>query len=180
MKKLMSLCSELSATLFVVPDTYNGFDDLELITMADEKERIFTIPLRESYKKSERKRSPYTIRLVRDYLKKHTKASDVKLGDEINKAVWARGMRKPLRRIRVKAIMINDVVKAELVGFDYKEFKAAPKTEKKGAKEKLMERLGPKAMQKEKEEKAIDGTGKDESKHMEKPVKTEIQKPETA
>ncbi|MBI3190666.1 60S ribosomal protein L31 [archaeon] len=130
-----------------------------------ENERIFTIPLGKTYKrKSERKRSPYSIRLIRDYLKKHTKAKTVKFGQNLNSNVWERGIRRPVRKVRVKVIMDGDVLKAELVGFEYTDFKAAPKTEKKSAKEKLMERLGPKALQKEKEEKAVEGKEETEKK----------------
>jgi len=39
-----------------------------------------------------------------------------------------------------------------IIGFEYKDFKAKPKAEKKGMKDKLMERLGPKAMQKQQED----------------------------
>ena len=41
------------------------------------------------------------------------------------------------------------------MGFEYKEFKAMPKTEKKGMKDKLLGRLGPKALKKEEEEKML-------------------------
>jgi len=44
----------------------------------------------------------------------------------------------------------------ELLGFEYKEFRAAQKTERKGMKDKLLERLGPKALQKAEEEKMAD------------------------
>ncbi len=136
------------------------------------EEKIFTIPLREAYKKSVRKRSPYAMRLVRSFLKTHTKAETVKLGQELNKAIWARGRARPARKVRVKAIKDGVVVKAELIGFEYKDFKAVPKKEKKSTKEKLMERLGPKAMKKEEEEKAAEGK-KEESKAEQKEEKKE-------
>lgn len=119
--------------------------------------KIYNINVREAYKKSVRKRSPYAIRYVKGYLKKHTKASEVKIGPELNKTLWARGMKRPPASVRVKAVYDGLTVKAELVGFEYKDFKAKPREEKKSAKEKLLERLGPKAVQKEQEEKMIDG-----------------------
>jgi large subunit ribosomal protein L31e len=121
------------------------------------EERIYTIPLREAFKKAHNKRAPYAVRLVRSYLKTHMKADEVKIGSKLNAEVWSRSISKPPRRVRVKAIKEGNVVKAELMGFDYIEFKAKPKTERKDAKEKLMERLGPKAIQKEEEEKKIEG-----------------------
>ncbi len=137
--------------------------------MAEEKmvkEKIFNIPLREAYKKSVRKRSPYATRILRDYLKQHTKAEEVKIGSKLNEAIWARGMKHPARKVRVKVVMEGNVAKAELMGFDYKDFKATPKMERKGTKEKLMERLGPKALKKEEEEKAVEG--KETPEHAQK------------
>lgn len=136
-----------------------------------DNERIYTIPLREAYKKAAGKRVPYAARLVRAYLKQHTKAETIKLGKELNKALWSRGIKKPPRRLRVKASKDGKTVKAEIVGFEYEEFKAQPRTEKKGLKEKLAERLGPKALQKEKEEKMIEG--KEETTEDKKETKAE-------
>ena len=84
---------------------------------------------------------------------RHTKAEDVKLGSELNNLIWEMG--RPPRRIRVKAVKEGPLIKAELLGFEYKEFKAIAKQEKKGMREKLLGRLGPKALKKEEEEKMI-------------------------
>jgi large subunit ribosomal protein L31e len=139
-----------------------------------EKEKIFTIPLREAGKKSLRKRTPYAARLVRSFLETHMKSDDVRLGQELNKAIWARGRKHPPRRVRVKAVLDSGVVKAEIIGYEYKEFKANPKAERKGAKQKLLERLGPKAAQKQEEEKKIEGKeGKDETKKPEQAIPIE-------
>lgn len=132
-------------------------------------ERIFTIPLREAYKKAHNKRVPYAARLVQTYLKTHMKAESVKIGKHLNEAIWERSISKPPRRLRVKAFKEDGVVRAELMGFEYAEFKAQPKKEKKDMKERLMERLGPKALKKEEEEKKIEGTKKaEEAKPVER------------
>ena len=120
-------------------------------------EKIFTIPLREAYKKAEENRVPYAARLVRSYLKTHMKADEVKLGSKLNEELWGRSISRPPRKIRVKAFMEDGIVKAELMGHDYVDFKAKPKQERKDMKEKLMERLGPKALKKEEEDKKIEG-----------------------
>jgi large subunit ribosomal protein L31e len=158
---------------------------------AKENEKIFTIPLREAYKKASDKRVPYAARYVRDYLQMHTKAESVKMGAKLNEALWSRGIRKPPRSVRVKAVVDGGVAKAELVGFEYQEFKAKAKKERKGAKERLLERLGPKAIQKEAEEKKIEGKeeikaeasgeakAKIEHEHAQKPENKAEQKAET-
>lgn len=145
--------------------------------MAETKEKpegvVYTIPLREAFRKAEKKRVPYASRLIRDYLKKHTKAEEIKLGRKLNEKVWERGIRKPPRRVRVKVMKEGNVAKAELLGFEYEEFKASPKKEKKGMKEKLLGRLGPKAVKKQEEEKLAEGEKKPEAA-----VKTEQPKME--
>jgi large subunit ribosomal protein L31e len=122
-----------------------------------EGEKIYTIPLREAYKKAHQKRAPYAVRLVEEYLKTHAKCSEVKIGSHLNAELWKRGIEKPPRRVRVKAVVSEGVAKVELMGYDYKEFKAVPKKEKKDMKERLMERMGQKAAKKEEMEKQIEG-----------------------
>ena len=133
-------------------------------------EKIFTIPLRDAYRKAHNKRVPYAARLVRAYLKSHMKADEVKIGQHLNAELWSRSISKPPRRIRVKAFKEDGIVKAELMGHDYVDFKAQPKKERKDMKEKLLERLGPKAIKKEEEEKKIEGSTKEHEKvqHVEK------------
>ena len=97
------------------------------------------------------------------------KADNVKLGSKLNDALWTRSISKPPRSVRVKAFLDGDVVKAELMGHTYMDFKAKPKKEKKDMKEKLLERMGPKALKNEEEDKKIEG-GKTPEKagHVEK------------
>ncbi len=128
--------------------------------MAEEK--IYTIPLRDAFRKARDKRVPYATRIIRNYVKTHAKVGAVKLGSRLNESLWQRGIQKPPRRVRIKVVKDGDVAKAELIGFEYTEFKAKPKTEKKGMRERLAERLGPKAQKQEEIEKKIEG--KEESK----------------
>lgn len=128
--------------------------------MADEK--IYTIPLRDAFRKTSVKRTPYAARYIRDYIKKHTKSDDVRIGSHLNAALWARS--KPPRRVRVSVVKEGGVAKAELFGFKYEEFRAQPKKEHKGMKEKLMARMGAKAAKKEEEEKLVEGKLEKEEK----------------
>ncbi|MFH0832294.1 MAG: 50S ribosomal protein L31e [Candidatus Aenigmatarchaeota archaeon] len=132
----------------------------EIVKKSEEK--IFTIPLRKAFRKAEKKRVPYSIRLIQDYLKRHAKVEEVKLGKNLNDEIWKRGITHPPRRVRVTVIKDGTTAKAELFGHSYAEFKAQPAKERKGMKEKLMERLGPKAAKKEEEEKATKGEKKPE------------------
>jgi len=62
------------------------------------------------------------IRAVKAFLEQHMKSSDVRLGPEINKYVWSRGIRRPPHHIKVFAFKdADDVVKAELEGHKWVE-----------------------------------------------------------
>jgi len=120
-------------------------------------EKIFNISLRKAFRKSTKnKRAPYAITLVQAFLKRHLKCSEVKIGEKLNQNIWECGNNIP-RKVRVTTFKDGDIVKAELMGFEYQDFKAMPKKEKKGMKDKLLDRLGPKAAQKQKEEEMIKG-----------------------
>ena len=126
--------------------------------MAETKtaEQVYTIPLRKAFRKAYGKRTPYAIRLVHAFLRTHTKAEDIKLGRHINEALWARGLHHPPRRIRVTVTRDGSAVHAELIGYQYEAFTVQPKAEKKGMKEKLLERIGPKAVKKQEEEQLVE------------------------
>ena len=108
--------------------------------MADVKdEKIFTIPLREVFEKSRRRRAKLAVNVVRSFLERHMKSETVKIGASINKAVWARGIRKPPRKVKVHTLKTEAGVYAELVGADIKpptEAEMKKKTEKLVEKEK--------------------------------------------
>ncbi len=140
--------------------------------MADEK--IYTIPLRNAYNKAHKKRVPYAERLVESFIRTHAKVENVKIGSRLNEELWKRGIEKPPRKVRVKSVVSDGIAKIELMGYDYKEFKAAPKKDAKDMKERLMERMGQKAAKKEEMEKAIEG--KKEKEPDEKVDKSLIEK----
>src|SRR3989344_4170423 len=86
--------------------------------MADEK--IFTIPLRDAYRIERNYRAARASRNVREFLVKHMKSENIKLGKSINEELWSRGIQKPPRRIRVHVIKEDDIIYAELVGTEIK------------------------------------------------------------
>lgn len=87
--------------------------------MAD-LERTYNIPLRKSVqRKPIYKRTKKAVNTVRDFLMKHMKADTVKLGPALNKELWKNGIRNPPHHVKVVAKKKDDVVTAELVGFEY-------------------------------------------------------------
>ncbi len=123
--------------------------------MAEEK--IYNIPLPVK-KKARVKRAPYAVSIVRDYLKRHTGTKEVKIGKYLNEDIWKRGTKKPPSSVRVRAVIDGGVVRAELLGFDYVDFVAKKREKKMSMRDKLMQRMGPKAIKKEEEEKKLRAT----------------------
>jgi large subunit ribosomal protein L31e len=69
------------------------------------EERIYTIPMRHAWVVTPRgKRSPRAARDVRDFVAKHMKADEVALSNEINEVIWERGINKPPRKVKVRAV----------------------------------------------------------------------------
>lgn len=81
------------------------------------EERIYTIPLSRAWISPRKKRTPRAVRIVRSFVQKHMKietrakteeeeeeAGRLVISDEVNKKLWSRGIEKPPRKIRVRAV----------------------------------------------------------------------------
>ena len=79
---------------------------------ADEEfveERIYTIPFYPKLKLSTRnKRAPRAIRIMKEFIYRHMKADDIIIDNELNEFIWARGIQKPPRKVRVRALKDED------------------------------------------------------------------------
>ena len=77
-------------------------------------ERIYTVPLGRAWVTPRRKRAPRAVRLVRGFIERHMKvgagpegedeAGRLVISNEVNEKIWRRGIEKPPRRIRVRAV----------------------------------------------------------------------------
>ncbi len=80
--------------------------------MAEEEneEQIITIPLLTTKASPRTKKSKKAMLEVREYVAKHMKAEldDVWIDQSVNEMVWARGIKKPPARVRVKAVKFED------------------------------------------------------------------------
>ncbi|MBU3897170.1 MAG: 50S ribosomal protein L31e [Nanoarchaeota archaeon] len=142
--------------------------------MAEEK--IFTIPLRKAYRTVARNaRARKAIDIIRAYLQRHMKCENVKIGFSINNSVWARGIQKPPRKIRIHAKLDSNAVLAELVGVDIKTLTAEEAKEKAKKKEGKKEKI--KEERKERKKQTIQEEIKEESGKPEAPTKPEISEP---
>lgn len=100
-------------------------------------EHVFTIPLRKAFRTERTRMGKKAMLIIREFLGRHMKG-EAKIGTSINESVWARGIQKPPRRVRVHATKQGDIVYAELVGVEIKEL-TAEELKKKEEKEKAKE-----------------------------------------
>lgn len=75
-----------------------------------EEERIITVPLRVAMTAPGTKRAKRAVKAIKEHVMRHMKAKteDIWIDPKINEAIWARGIRKPPKRIRVRAIKFED------------------------------------------------------------------------
>ena len=93
-------------------------------------ERSYTIPLRKEIQKAPKyRRAKKAVTAVKEFLKKHMKSEDIKVGPELNMNLWKHGMRNPPHKVTIHAIKEDGVVRAELEGVEYKTIQIKPKTE---------------------------------------------------
>lgn len=69
----------------------------------NEIERIYTIPLRRDFLKEPRsRRSSRALRKVKDFVRRHTKAKEIKISRGVNELMFSRGFKKPPGKIKVE------------------------------------------------------------------------------
>jgi large subunit ribosomal protein L31e len=144
-------------------------------------ERIYTINLGKVLLSPNNQRAKRAINMIREFATKHMKSENVKIEEEISHLVWARGIRHPPRKIRVK-ITKDD---GNVIVSKYQEEKKAEETSKKSdkksdGKKKGDKKSSDKAKKEEKkvEEKKTEEKPKVEEKKVEEKPKKEEKKPE--
>jgi large subunit ribosomal protein L31e len=81
------------------------------------EERIYTIPLSRAWIAPRKKRAPRAMRMVKAFIEKHMKIETgtkteeeeeeegrLVVSEEVNRKLWSRGIEKPPRNIRVRAV----------------------------------------------------------------------------
>lgn len=140
-----------------------------------ETERTYTIPLRREYLKVPKyKRAKKAITAIKQFLQKHMKSDEVKLGKELNLKIWERGIKNPPHHIKVMVKKDSEgIVKAELFGFEYKDKKVEKKKEPETLKEKLTAKLDKGKESKSEKKEIAEETEKPKKEVKTKTVKTE-------
>ncbi len=141
-------------------------------------ERKYIIPLRKEWLKVPiYKRTSRAVRATKHFLQKHMKVEDVRLGRNLNMALWTNGTRNPPHKIEVFVKKFEtkegDYVRAEVPGKKFEE------EDKKVVeqKSKLQEKIESISGQKDTKVSAKRGEEKKEEKKKDK-VKAEVLKQE--
>lgn len=78
------------------------------------EEKFYTIPLRRAWITQRKKRAPRAMRILKSFVMRHMKlrteaegeeeAEQLVVSNEVNERIWSRGIEKPPRKIRVRAV----------------------------------------------------------------------------
>ena len=78
------------------------------------EEKFYTIPLGKAWISPRKKRAPKAMRIIRGFVEKHMKirteaegeeeAEFLVISNEVNEKIWSRGIEKPPRKIKVRAV----------------------------------------------------------------------------
>ncbi len=78
-------------------------EELEIV-----EEKFYNLNLRKIWSSPREKRTPRAVRFLRDYIARHMKTDEVAISEEANSMLWQRGISKPPRKIRVRAVKDKD------------------------------------------------------------------------
>ena len=68
------------------------------------EEKFYDLNLRRIWTAPREKRTPRAVRYVRNYAAARMKTDEVSLAEETNSLLWARGISKPPRKIRIRVV----------------------------------------------------------------------------
>ncbi|MER3408059.1 MAG: 50S ribosomal protein L31 [Nitrososphaera sp.] len=72
--------------------------------------RVYTINLGRAWLTPQHKRTDRVVNMIREFAQKHMKSGEVKLDQDLNRQIWARGKTNPPRKVRVKMVKDEDDV----------------------------------------------------------------------
>ena len=126
-------------------------------------ERVYTINLGKVLLSPNNQRAKRAINMIREFATRHMKSENVKIEEDVSHLVWARGIRHPPRKIRVKLtkdddgnVLISKYEEEKQVEEKPKEKKGKKKVEKKTKQKKEEKKVEEKPKEKKEEEKKVE------------------------
>lgn len=145
--------------------------------MAEKKEltkieREYTIPLREKCRSAViYKKTPKAVKTVKEFVARHMRIEDrdlnkVRLDKYLNQALWYRGIRNPIHKIKVKVVKEGDIVRVYAVDLPTNLHFKKVREEKKSAEQEKIGKVAAKEIEAQK--KAEEEAEKVESEEVDK------------
>ncbi|MDD5340125.1 MAG: 50S ribosomal protein L31e [Candidatus ainarchaeum sp.] len=102
-------------------------------------ERVYTVPLGKASDVARQKRVPRAVKILRQFISRHMKQEDerITISAMLNEYFWARSIKKPPRRVKVRLIKDAGFIRAYLA--DEKVTEPKKKTEEKKEEPKKAE-----------------------------------------
>jgi large subunit ribosomal protein L31e len=138
-------------------------------------ERVYNIPLRKKFLKVPRyRRTNKAAIALREFIVKHMKSEDVRIGKHLNQEVWKHGIKNPPHHVKVTIIKEDSgLVKAELFGYKFDEPGKEDFEKLRDGKKKTEAKEQKKQEIKEKIAKELKKETKDLAAEIKKEAKTE-------
>jgi len=76
--------------------------------LSQELERVYTINLGKVKLSQSQHRAVRAINMIREFARHHMKVEEIKIEEELAHQIWARGVRRPPRKIRVRMTKTDD------------------------------------------------------------------------
>lgn len=137
-------------------------------------EREYVIPLRKEINKVPRyRKTNKAVKSVKEFLARHMKVRDrdlnkIKLDKYLNEYLWARGVKNPPTKVKVKAIKEGEIVKVELVEMPANlKFKKMREEKLESSAKEVAKKKKAEKEEKEKSEEDKDKDGVDDKKEIE-------------
>src|SRR3989338_977192 len=67
-------------------------------------ERTYNVPLRKEYRKAPNwKRTPKAVVALKEFLVRHMKSEDIRIGNDVNRLIWKHGIQNPPHHVKITA-----------------------------------------------------------------------------
>ncbi|MFW9949091.1 MAG: 50S ribosomal protein L31e [Candidatus Thorarchaeota archaeon] len=89
----------------VFEEELEEFEEIEEEAPKEEivDERIYIIPLAKARRGPRNKWAKKGVRYLREFMERHFKPESLVISQEVNEAIWAHGIQKPPRKIKIRA-----------------------------------------------------------------------------
>jgi len=136
--------------------------------LSQELERVYTINLGKVKLSQSQHRAVRAINMIREFARHHMKVEEIKIEEELAHQIWARGVRRPPRKIRVRMTKTDDGYILVSQYDEEAESKVTPEKDTKKVEDKVEE---PSTEAKEVEDKVEKEAPKKEKPAKETPKK---------